>query len=150
MYSTEDECMSVEKLKLIFKNLDITLWFYIILISKRHSSFSDYYMKLFHWHVDLTATAVGVDLRPWQISMIIYFAKKVLNTPLYCGEKKNLDNKQITHIKSSADTFISVIHIYVSTIISGENYSINSWSSFKSFANLFAAWESFWIHNFII
>ena len=37
--------------------------------------FLDYYKKLSHSHVDVTATAVGAEIRPCQSSMIIFFAK---------------------------------------------------------------------------
>ena len=37
--------------------------------------FLDYYKKLSHSHVGVTATAVGAEIRPCQSSMIIFFAK---------------------------------------------------------------------------
>ena len=46
--------------------------------SKRHSSFLHYHTKLSHCHVDVTATVVGVDLGPCQVSMMNFFFTRTL------------------------------------------------------------------------
>ena len=58
--------------------------------SKGHSSFLDYHMKLLHCHVDVTAIAIGADLRPCQTSMTKCFAKRIHHyDKMFCKKKRS-------------------------------------------------------------
>lgn len=60
--------------------------------SKRHSSFLNYDMKLLHCQVDITATAVWVDLGACQTTMINFFAKKQSIIDVWKGLKCSFVN----------------------------------------------------------